>query len=94
MITDFPASRIRVSNFKNGILGGGIHAHKGFVHQIQIGFLGQSTRQEYPLLLPSGKFGDGRIRHVEKAGLFHGLPGDLVIFFLEASEQILFGNAP
>lgn len=72
--------------FDNGLFGGGIDADEGFVHEIDVGVLGEGAGDEGALLLAAGEFADLALCEIGHAGLFEGGMGALAMGFSGSAE--------
>ena len=79
---------------EDGLLGGGIDAGKGLVHQIEVGLLRQRAGDEHPLLLPAGELGYLPVGKFFHAHLPQGPIRHFPVCFCQATEKVLRAVAP
>ena len=72
---------------KEAVLGRGVEAGHGFVHQEEVRFVSQGAGQEDPAALPAGEFADEALAVLVHADPFQGKGGSLPVFVGDAVEE-------
>jgi hypothetical protein len=78
----------------DGLFGGGVDGGEGFVHEIELGVLGEGAGKENALLLSSGELADLAIREVADTDMFEGLTGGVLLSFPDAAEPAELAIGP
>jgi hypothetical protein len=70
----------------DSLFGGGVDGGEGFIHEVELGVLGEGSCEEDALLLSAGELADLAVGEVADADVFEGFMGGGLLFFTDAVE--------